>query len=200
MQSTKNEMKKYQIIYADPPWKYGDKVLNNGHGKRFDSLNLKYDSLNEHNISELKVSKISDETCVLFIWTTDSHIQEALNVIKKWGFKYKTVAFYWLKVSKNTGKPQSNLGKWTQKNAEICLFATKGKCQKLLKNRKIHQLIIAPRTEHSRKPYQAIKNIELMFGDLPRIELFARQKTEGWDVWGNEIPNDVELTSAQRYI
>jgi len=186
-------MKKYNVIYADPPWRYGDKVLNNGHGKRFDGLDKHYSVMSLLEIMKLPVSNISDDNCVLFLWTTDSHIPEALNVIKSWGFVYKTIAFYWMKTSKKTGKFTTNLGKWTQKNGEICLFATRGKCSSMMKQRNIHQLVISPRRGHSEKPIEVKNRIERMFGCLPRIELFAREKTEGWDVWGDEVDSDIVL-------
>jgi N6-adenosine-specific RNA methylase IME4 len=177
--------KKYNIIYADPPWSYGDKVLNHGHGKRFDPLSNHYSSMSKKELLDLPVRGISDVDCVLFLWSTDSHIPEAIELIKQWGFTYKTVGFYWLKLSRNTLLPQTNLGKWTQKNIEICLLATKGKMSKYLEDRTIHQLVEAPRNKHSKKPLEVKDKIVKMFGDLPRIELFARQKTGGWDVWGD---------------
>jgi len=179
--------KKYQIIYADPPWKYGDKVLNNGHGKRFDGLDRHYGVMTTKDICAINVKEITDENAVLFLWSTDSHLPDALSVIKSWGFTYKTVGFYWIKTSKKTGEFQSNLGKWTQKSGELCLFATRGKCSNLLVSRKVKQLVLSARLGHSQKPAEVRNRIVEMFGDIPRIELFARQRVEGWDAWGNEI-------------
>ena len=186
-------MKKYQIIYADPPWKYGDRVMNKGHGGRFDSLQLHYSSMTTKEICSLPIKEMCDENCLLFIWTTDSHIPDCLKVISSWGFVYKTVGFYWLKTSPKTGLPSPNLGKWTQKNGELCFLATKGKCSQFIKDRKIHQLIQEPRSKHSKKPLETKRRITKMFGDVPCIELFARQRTPGWDVWGNEVESDIEL-------
>ena len=182
--------KKYQIIYADPPWKYGDKVLNNGHGKRFDGLDRHYGVMTTKDICAINVKEITDENAVLFLWSTDSHLPDALSVIKSWGFTYKTVGFYWIKTSKKTGEFQSNLGKWTQKSGELCLFATRGKCSNLLVSRKVKQLVLSARLGHSQKPAEVRNRIVEMFGDIPRIELFARQRIAGWDAWGNEINPD----------
>ena len=113
--------------------------------------------------------------------------------MKAWGFKYTTVAFCWSKRTTN-GKEVSNLGRWTMGNIELCLLGVKGRPNKLRLDKSVKQLVIAERTKHSKKPDEVRKRIVQLFGDLPRIELFAREKTEGWDIWGNELPNDVELT------
>jgi site-specific DNA-methyltransferase (adenine-specific) len=191
----KPQTKQYQIIYADPPWQYGDKVLNNGHGKQFDSLqDYHYPTMSTKELNQLPIAKLAADNCALFIWTTDSHIPDCLEVIKAWGFEYKTVAFCWLKTAQWNILTRSNLGKWTQKNVELCLFATKGTMAKYLKDRSIHQLIEYPRSVHSRKPPEARIRIEKMFGDLPRLELFARQKAEGWHSWGNQVESSLSLS------
>jgi site-specific DNA-methyltransferase (adenine-specific) len=120
------------------------------------------------------------------LWATDAHIPEALEVIKAWGFKYVTIIFIWSKKTKS-GKQAATLGSWTMKNCELCLFGTKGRMLQYKKTNNIYQLIEAARTKHSKKPEEARERIERLFGDLPRIELFAREKTPGWDVWGNEV-------------
>ena len=143
-------------------------------------------------IRRLPVDNIADKDCALFLWATDAHLKEGIETIESWGFKYITVAFIWEKLSCK-GNPIANLGAWTMKNAELCLLGTKGTMLKHKKVNNIYQLVRAERTEHSKKPEQIRKNIELLFGDLPRIELFARQKTEGWDVWGDEVESDIDL-------
>ena len=184
-------MKKYQIIYADPPWKYGDKI---GRGKGYESLeDYHYQTMTTQNIKELPVFELAGGDCALFIWTTDSHIPDCLEIIKAWGFTYKTVGFAWLKTAKWNILTQSNLGKWTQKNIELCFMATKGKMSQYLQDRSVAQLIEYPRQRHSRKPVEVRLRIERMFGDIPRLELFARRKVEGWDCWGDEVESDIEL-------
>jgi len=186
-------MKKYQIIYADPPWSFGDRVRSKGKGGYFYSLEDKhYKPMPTQDICALRVKEISDDTAVLLIWTTDAHLPDCLEVIKAWGFIYKTVAFHWLKKEKS-GKDVCFMGKWTMKSSEICLLATKGTAHKLLKSRKVRQLTRAIRTAHSTKPKEIREKINELFGDIPKIELFARQKTEGWDVWGNEFESDIIL-------
>ena len=193
-------MKKYQIIYADPPWSFSNglrtsKKDENGKYlfyKPNTTVGKKYETQSGDWIKNLNVSKISDDNVILFMWTTDSHLPLALEVIKSWGFTYRTIGFIWNKKEKS-GKQVCYMGIWTMKGSEICLLATKGKIHNKIQSHKVRQLTEAIRREHSQKP-DVIKDkiIELM-GDLPRIELFARQKTEGWDVWGNEVESDIVL-------
>ena len=179
-------MKKYQIIYADPPWQFNfrnRKVLSQ---TAKDNL---YDTMNPQDIIELPIQDIINDNCVLFLWIMDSQMQLGLDVIKSWGFIYKTVAFTWVKLAKT--KFHFGGGNWTRSNPEQCLLATKGNIKRI--SASVRQLIIEPRREHSRKPDRVRNDIVELVGDLPRIELFARQQTEGWDIWGNEVKSDIEL-------
>ncbi len=179
-------MKKYQIIYADPPWNF------NFHKRRGLSQKAKgrlYNTMKSEDIIALPVNQLSNNNCILFLWVINSEIPLALECIKDWGFIYKTVAFTWVKTTKNTY--HFGGGNWTRSNPEICLLATKGKIKRI--SASIRNLTISPLQEHSRKPDEIRGKIIQLVGDLPRIELFARQKTEGWDVWGNEVENDIEL-------
>lgn len=178
--------KKYNIIYADPPWHFGSKELQKYKGKRFRPLEAVYNTEKTASMCGWDIGRIAAEDCALFMWVTDAHIEEALSLLKAWGFRYVTIAFIWAKQSKN-GKQISNLGAWTMKNCEICLFGTKGAMLKYKKSNSVKQLFYAERTKHSKKPDCVYKFIEELFGDLPRIELFARQHIEGWDCWGNEV-------------
>jgi N6-adenosine-specific RNA methylase IME4 len=188
----------YNIIYADPAWKFGSRLAN-GNDKN-GIVNLKqvkigdnYSVMTTKEICDLKVSEISDKDCALFMWTTDAHLEEAMKVINAWGFKYKTIGFTWLKKEKS-GVQSCYVGFWTTKCAEICLLATKGNMSKYLKKRNVRQLVEATRGRHSEKPQEVRNRIVEMFGDIPRIELFARQKVEGWDAWGNEVESDCVLS------
>ena len=193
-------MKQYQIIYADPPWKYsskelyGDKIngYKDGQRKRFAELERKYPTMEIEDIYKLNVDLFIDKDCACFLWVTDSHLKEGIRVLEKWGFAYKTIAFVWLK-KYNTGTRVYNFAPWTLKSTEICLLGIKGKMSKYKKANNVKQLIEAERTQHSKKPDKVRKQIEVLFGDIPRIELFAREKTEGWDVWGNEVESDITL-------
>jgi site-specific DNA-methyltransferase (adenine-specific) len=181
-------MKKYQIIYADPPWSYNDKM--SGHSF---SLDHEYITQSKNWIADLPVGGIAEKDSVLFLWAVSPQLPEALEVMKAWGFKYITVAFCWSKHTVNK-KKVSNLGRWTMGNVEVCLLGRKGKPQRICKN--IKQLVEAERTTHSKKPQEVRDRIVALMGDVPRIELFAREKTAGWDVWGNEVESDIDLTPS----
>ena len=142
------------------------------------------------DIKDLPIQNIADEDSVLFIWATFPKLDEALAVMKSWGFVLKTVAFNWIKLNDN-GTPFFGIGFYTKSNGEICILATKGKTLKVLDNT-ISQVIMTKKSKHSSKPHIVYGLIEKLFGDLPRIELFARHKREGWDVWGNEAPNETQ--------
>ena len=176
-------MKKYQIIYADPPWSY-----YNDSDAKFDCTTVKgmrrppYSVMGSESIKKLLVQDISAENCVLFIWSTDYHLEKCLEVIKSWGFQYKTIGFVW-------NKKCCFMGAYTMKSGiELCLLATKGKdVHKLVKKHNVRSLIESPRQKHSKKPDEVRDRIVELFGNLPRIELFAREKKEGWDSIGFDI-------------
>lgn len=182
---TKKPLKKYQIIYADPPWSYNDKM--SGHSF---SLDHEYTTQHKNWIQALPIQNICDQNCVLFLWVVSPMLDEGIDTLKLWGFKYKTLAFCWSKITTNY-KRVSNLGRWTMGNVELCLLGVRGRPKRVVKN--VKQYVEAVRTKHSKKPHEVRNRIVTLMGDLPRIELFARQKTEGWDVWGNEVDSDIEL-------
>ena len=172
--------KKYQIIYADPPWQF--KNYNDAKGDHWAGSH--YELMTTKSISLLPIKDLADDSCILFIWGTWPKLPDCLEVIKGWGFTYKTVAFVWCKENKNKSL-FLGMGYWTRSNTEYCLLATKGRIKRVDTN--IFQVIQALRMRHSAKPAIVRDKIIKLVGDLPRIELFARQKTEGWDTWGNEV-------------
>lgn len=178
--------RKYNIIYADPPWKYSSKEVQKYKGERFRPLEKVYNTEATSEMCNWDIQRIADDDCALFLWSTDSHLKEAITLMESWGFKYVTVAFIWDKVTKN-GKQVSNLGAWTMKNCELCLFGTKGHMLQYKQSNSVKQLFKAERLAHSKKPDCVYQYIIELFGDLPRIELFARQRVKGWDCWGNEV-------------
>jgi N6-adenosine-specific RNA methylase IME4 len=175
---------RYGVIYADPPWRYD---MKRGGGVAENH----YPTMDIEDICSLPVSALADKDCALFLWATFPQLPKALRVIKAWGFKYKTVAFVWIKQNKKAKTWFYGMGFWTRSNAEICLLATRGHPKRQSKG--IHQLIISPVREHSRKPDEARGKISALMGGIPRIELFARDKAPGWDVWGNEVECDIAL-------
>jgi len=193
-------MKKYQIIYADPPWKYNSKELygdkinghKNGTRKRFANLERMYNTMTIEDIKALPIKKISDDNCCCFMWVTDSHLKQGIEALESWGFKYKTIAFVWLK-KYSTGTNVLNFAPWTLKSTEICLLGVKGKMSKYKTANNVQQFVVAERKKHSQKPEEVRKRIEVLFGGCKKIELFAREKIEGWDCWGNEVESDIEF-------
>lgn len=143
-------------------------------------------------ILNLPVEKIASKNSMLFLWTINWRLPLALSVLKKWGFRYTTIAFIWSKVTSH-GKLKHLLGQYTMSNCEICLLGTRGHPHKLIKSRSIKQFVTAPFTGHSRKPNEVRRRIVNLVGDIPRIELFARKKSKGWDVWGDQIESDIQL-------
>ena len=175
-----NTNKKYNIIYADPPWSYKDKALAGNRGAC-----CKYDAMTIEDIENLPIKDISASDCILFMWVTMPFLKDCFDVIKSWGFKYKTCAFTWIKQNKKSNSLFWGMGSWTRANAELCLIATKGKPKR--QSAKVHSVIISKIREHSRKPDETRNKIVELCGDIPRIELFARQSVDGWDCWGNEV-------------
>ena len=174
--------KRYDVIYADPPWRfltYSDK----GKGR---SAEKHYPTMAKQDIKALPVKRISAKDSVLFLWVTAPCLIEGLELIKAWGFTYKTVAFTWVKQNKRNDKPFMGLGYYTRANAEYCLIATKGKVLER-KSRSVSSVVISHIERHSKKPDEVRKRIVELYGDRPRIELFAREKTDGWDCFGNEV-------------
>jgi len=172
---------KYQIIYADPPWEY--RLFSNAKGGRTAASH--YKTMRLIDIYQLPINKIADEDCCLFLWATCPCLPEALFTIKQWGFFYKTVAFVWVKKNKISDSWFWGMGKWTRANAELCLLATKGNPKRI--SASVHSVIDSRIRKHSQKPDETRDRIVKLVGNLPRIELFAREKTSGWDVWGDEI-------------
>lgn len=173
---------KFNIILADPPWLYN--ARNNSKTKFGSGMHI-YNGMKPKEICDLSVSDIADENCALFLWVTFPRLQEGLEVMKAWGFEYKTCAFTWVKTNKNNDKPFFGIGYYTKSNAELCLLGIKGKMKPV--SNSVSQVIISHREEHSKKPAQVRDKIVELFGDLPRIELFARQTDSGWKSLGNEI-------------
>lgn len=148
-----------------------------------------YPTMGLEDICALPVAELAAKDSALFLWVTFPQLPEALRVISAWGFRFKTVAFVWLRQNRKAKTWFYGMGFWTRSNAEVCLLATRGHPKR--QDKGIHQLIISPVEAHSKKPDEARNRIVRLMGDLPRVELFARQSPPGWDVWGNEVANTV---------
>ena len=177
-------IKKYPIIYADPPWRYSAKKVQGAAENHYPTMSI-------DELCALPVESLEAKDCLLFLWATFPMLPEALRLIKAWGFSFKTVAFVWLKQNRKSPTWFYGLGRWTRGNAEICLLAKRGNPKR--HSASVHQFIISPIEQHSKKPDVTRDKIVELAGDLPRVELFARQKIPGWDVWGNEVECDLTL-------
>lgn len=176
--------KKYSVVYADPPWKYNDR--RNKHTRFCGGAMAHYSVMDYKTIATLPVNNITEDSAVLFLWATFPMLKEALYVLESWGFTYTTLGFSWIKTNKRNGKPFFGIGYYTKSNCEVCLLGVKGKTIKPAVNT-VSSCVIAPRREHSRKPDEVRNGIEKMYPQQKKIELFARQESEGWDCWGNEV-------------
>lgn len=184
-------MVSYSIILADPPWKYNSRA---NHKTRFRGGACgHYNLMTTQEIGNLPIGKLADSNgCILLLWATFPMIEDALAVIRQWGFTYKTVGFTWCKLNPVSFTPFFGVGFYTKSNAEVCLLATKGKVLKPMVNT-VSSLILSPRREHSRKPDEVYERIEQMYPSAKKLELFARHKRLGWDSWGDEIMSDIQL-------
>ena len=183
--------KKFDIIYADPPWDYNGKLQFDKSSKSAEQIDLsknifissasfKYPTLKTSELMKIPIHKITKSDCLLFMWTTNPHLTQAVDLGRAWGFEYRTVAFVWDKMVHNPGQ-------YTLSNCELCLVFKRGRIPRPRGVRNIQQLIRSPRKEHSEKPVEVIQAIEKMFPTQKRIELFARKKTGGWTTWGLDI-------------
>lgn len=182
--------KKYKILYVDCPWQYDDEAKSGDRG-----ASQKYDIMSLDQIKALPIQQIADDNCWLFLWATEPLLQEGLDVIKSWGFKYKNFAFVWIKKT-TEGKDFVGMGNYTRANPEYCLLGTKGKVEVM--NHSVRKLVYSKIREHSRKPDIIYDRILKLCGDLPRIELFARTRPYGWSAVGDEIDGqDIKLSLQQ---
>jgi len=183
--------KKFDIIYADPPWDYNGKLQFDKSSKDVDNIDwsrkifissasFKYPTLKTNELMKLPVREIAKDDCLLFMWTTNPHLTQALELGQAWGFEYRTVAFIWDKMNHNPGQ-------YTLSNCELCLVFKRGKIPRPRGARNVQQLTKAPRKKHSEKPIEVMQAIEKMFPSQERIELFARRKAKGWSVWGLDV-------------
>lgn len=177
-------MKKYQIIYADPPWRYEFSP------SKCRDIENKYPTMEIGDIQNLPIRDISDENCVLYLWATAPKLVEALSVINYWGFTYRTCMVW--------DKEIIGMGRWFRGQHELLLVGLKGKIHTPPPPQRISSVYKERRTKHSKKPEYIKNKIGEWYPDKNKIELFARQKTEGWDVWGNEVESDIELLAPQQ--
>lgn len=176
-------IQKFEIIYADPPWHYAQRNTDTVFGG---GVTDKYPTMSLEEICALPIKDLAADQSMLFIWTTMPYLMRTNQVIESWGFEYVTCAFTWIKTNPQSGTIFKGVGNYTKHNAELCLLGRRGKPLPRA-NRDVAQVVMSPRREHSRKPDSVRSDIVRLFGDRPRLELFARNTAQGWHSWGNEI-------------
>ena len=190
--------KRYDIIYADPPWDYGGKMQFDRTGtlehnadlsrKIFiSSANFKYPTVKTGVLKKIPITEIAKDDCLLFMWVTSPHLAQGIELGQAWGFEYKTVAFVWNKMVHNPGR-------YTMSYCEMCLVFKRGRIPEPRGTRNEKQLLNVPRGKHSAKPREVREAIERMFPTQDRIELFARERPVGWDVWGLDVREEYDVS------
>jgi len=184
--------KKYNIIYADPSWSFDNKKTG---GSMKSGASSQYNTMSLEELKSLPVQNIAADDCVLVMWWVGAMPREALDLLEAWGFKLKNMnGFDWVKLTRR-GLPFFGMGFWTRAGSESALIATKGKPKPASHSVRAVRHAVAGR--HSEKPAEFREDIVKLCGDLPRIELFAREKTPGWHAWGNEVESDVILQTQK---
>jgi N6-adenosine-specific RNA methylase IME4 len=211
----------YTIIYLDPPWKYSNRA---NHKTRFrGGASGHYPLMTMAEIRALPIPDLAAKNCAVCMWCTYPYLDEQIQLFKHWGFKYRTLLFEWIKLNPKgwvdprldpsyyLGKPYVRYsdglyhsvffgtGHYTKSNPEPCLLGMRGQVPTITD--KLSNTIFAPRREHSRKPDEARERIVELFGDVPRVELFARETAAGWasagnGVTGRDIRDDIQRLAA----
>lgn len=190
---------KYELIYADPPWQYRDTANDGNRG-----ASHKYPVMTIDDIKRLPIHMLAADNCLLAMWHVGPMPQEALDVVKAWGFRLMNMkGFTWHKIHAKSGKDAMGMGHLTRGNSEDMLFAVKGKLLprqsaailQMVSCEESH--VVSARGEHSAKPVEFHDKLVALVGDVPRIELFARTRYPGWHHWGNECECDIELIPPQ---
>lgn len=185
------QTKKYSLIYADPGWSYRDSADDGSRGACH-----KYTTMSVEDICRLPVWALAAPACLLAMWWVPTMPDDALLVMRMWGFRLATMkGFTWHKTTR-AGKTKFGMGHYTRANTEDCLFAVRGRWAGRRLDAGISQFISAPIREHSRKPDEAADRLVRLVGDVPRVELFARASRPGWDVWGNQAPGSIAMPGS----
>lgn len=176
--------KKYDIVIADPPWQYKEKVFLGN--KINSSAEHHYTTMSLSDLKNMDVKSLCEKDCLLFMWATGPLLDEAMELMKAWGFKYKQVAFVW-------DKKRVNPGSYTMTQCEFVLVGKRGKIPGPRGSRSMKQFLSERCTTHSTKPAEVQKRIEEMFPAQTKLEMFARQTRAGWDAFGNEVTHSITI-------
>jgi len=182
--------RRFGIIYADPPWDYRGQLQHAGAGSGDTGGAVRhYPTVGLSDLKKLDVAGIAEDDCLLFMWATNPHLDQAIELGRAWDFQWATVAFVW-------DKERVNPGFYTLSQCELCLVFKRGRIPAPRGARNVRQLVRSRRGSHSEKPEEVRRRIEDMFPTQSKIELFARTETEGWSSWGLEVVNPSEGPST----
>jgi N6-adenosine-specific RNA methylase IME4 len=179
--------KHFRVVYADPPWRFAA-WSHRGEGR---GASQHYSCMNLDEICALPVAELAADDAALFLWVVQPMLPAAMRVLEAWGFAFRTVAFVWIKMPPSwtpdspRHQPRLGLGYHTRSGAEQCWLAIRGNGYKR-QALGVEQVLHAPLRKHSQKPNEIAERIERLIGDVPRIELFARELRSGWCSWGKE--------------
>ena len=183
-------MKKYEIIYADPPWDYkGQK--QHSKVKTTGGAVSHYNTTTTRDLKDIPVADVAADNSLMFMWSSSPHLDQAIDLMTAWGFQYKTIAFVWY-------KQRTNPGFYTMSQCEICIVGKRGKIPTPRGARNVRQFLSEERGKHSAKPAEIRRRIEQMFPTQTKLEMFAREAPEGWDVFGNEAPGSITIEGEQQ--
>ena len=171
---------KFAILYADPPWDYKGQTQHTGKGGRTSGgAEIHYPTVSSKDMATWDIASIAEDNALLFMWSSSPHLDQAIDLGKAWGFDWATVGFIW-------DKQKTNPGFYTLSQCELCLVFKRGKIPQPRGSRKVRQFVSEMRGRHSAKPNEVRNRITEMFPSQKKIELFAREKSPGWSVWGLE--------------
>jgi N6-adenosine-specific RNA methylase IME4 len=174
--------RRFTVVLADPPWQYSDRTPRGG-------AEHHYRTMSERALVRLPVDELAADDAALFLWATWPLLPVALRVMQAWGFEYRNCAFAWVKTT-SAGSDAVGLGHYTRGNTEPCLLGLRGRLKRrsaAVRQVVLEQLVAAPRQAHSAKPRAVRDRIVELLGEVPRVELFARERARGWTSWGDQL-------------
>lgn len=184
---------RYDVVLADPPWRYN---ARRSASSRFGlGVHGHYPTMSTVDICALPVADLAAPRSLLFLWVTWPRLEDGMAVMRAWGFRYVTVGFLWVKTNPKSGGVYFGTGYYAKANTEPCLLGTRGGAWKPATD-SVSSVVMAPRRAHSQKPDDVRRRIVRMYPDVRRVELFARDRADGWDSWGNEVEPAPAVASA----
>ncbi len=180
---------RYSIIYCDPPWDYKGQKQHGGKGTPdTGGAATHYSTMTLKDLERLDVGSLCEDDCLLFMWSSSPHLDQAIDLLKAWGFKWATVGFVW-------DKQRVNPGFYSMSQCELVLIGKRGKIPKPRGARNIRQMVSVLRGAHSAKPHEVRDRIEQMFPSQRKLEMFARTRHAGWDAWGDQLADSKDRSS-----